>query len=352
MLSAVRQGPAALIDLLRIAVVLGVPPCEGNLSRLRAAALCQGHGGHGGLLGKIALPRPDVPGQLLRRRGRPHGLFDHVAAVVLVADGEAVAQRQVIFIVVGQRRDAVDGVPRDGFAGAVRHDDLRVGIGAFAHIGAGIQQDRVAALAAVEHLQIVVVLVLGVPPDAVHRKGGVGVAGHHAEQAAAAAHHAFTRNGTDERILGTQLRRRRAHPLLQGELQIVGAARRAADIRRCEEVGGQVHRLLTQLGKGGVIAVPRRGAIRIMVVFAAVVDADGPDAGDIYLAGCQRQHHRQRQQQTEDGIFFHRILLSPLSTYRLCWSLRRRSGHCCRHRCPGRSCGGSQWCGYSCRTAP
>ncbi len=311
-------------------------------------------------------------GQLLRRRGRPHAIVAHIAAIHAVVsgvNGKVVTQLTAVLRGVGQRHYTVIGIPLQRLLPAVGHDHLGVGIDRLPHVGAGKHQDRLAALAAVEHLDVVIAARLLVPLDAVHRHRRIGITGYHAEQAAAAAHHPFTGNIPDERILGTQLRRRFTHPLLYRKLKIVRTACRAADVGHREDIVRHLCHILPQQGKGVVIVVSRVDrmitarivariaacvAARIAACVAAVVDIHGSNAGNFYLAGCQRYHHRQSQQQTENGVLFHRFLLPPrsTSTYRWSRSRRRRSGCCCRCRCRWKFSGGSQWCGYSGHTAP
>ena len=92
------------------------------------------------------------------------------------------------------------------------------------------QQDRLAVLAAVKLLDGLVVALRLTPPDAVHHHGGIGITGHHAEQASAVAHHPLLRDIPDERILGAQHRRLIIHPIPQRNRQITQLAVDIADV--------------------------------------------------------------------------------------------------------------------------
>ena len=85
---------------------------------------------------------------------------------------------------------------------AVGQEQLRGFKGSLPQIAGDEQQDRLAALAAVEHLNGLVIDLLLAPPDAVHHHGSVGVTGHHAEQASSVAHHPLLRDIPNEGILG------------------------------------------------------------------------------------------------------------------------------------------------------
>ena len=170
------------------------------------------------------------------------------------------------------------------------------------------QQDRVAALAAVEHLKGLVAALRLVPPDAVHRHGGVGVTGHHAEQASAVAHHPLLRDIPNKGILGAQSRRLIVDPVPQRDRQITQAAVDIADIGHREALvllpfiqllPQQVQRVVV----GSRLAAVHTVTVRIASVRhipagrrIPVVDVDRPHAGYLHLTGSQGQRHGQGQQ--------------------------------------------------------
>ena len=140
------------------------------------------------------------------------------------------------------------------------------------------------------------------PPDAIHHHGGIGITGHHAEQASFVIHHPLLRDIPDERILGAQHRRLIIHPVPQRNRQITQLAVDIADVGHREAlVLVTLFQFLPQ--KIQRIVVGPRLAAYIAAVRAAcaaggrsVTNIDGSHAGYLHLTPCQRQRHHKSQQ--------------------------------------------------------
>ena len=148
------QPPFACIDLLRYDEVTLIPPCKGGRAPvvLLTAVGVQLQSGQSGLI-RMTIPRPYLLRQLGAGGTRPADVAAEAVVPLLRVKGEVVGQPPFVLGVVGQRHYSGDGIPAQGIGVTVGQEQLR-GIGGDSpQIVGDEQQDRVAALAAVEHLK-------------------------------------------------------------------------------------------------------------------------------------------------------------------------------------------------------
>ena len=191
---------------------------------------------------------------------------------------------------------------------AVGQEQLRGFKGSLPQIVGDEQQDRLAALAAVEHLNGLVIALLFAPPDAVHHHGSVGVTGHHAEQASPIAHHPLLRDIPDKCILRAQSRCLIVDPVPQRDRQITQISVNIADVGHREALVLLPFIQLLPQQVQGVIVGSRLAAVHTVTGRTTsvrhipagrripVVDVDRPHAGYLHLTGSQGQRHGQGQQ--------------------------------------------------------
>ena len=207
--------------------------------------------------------------------------------------GEVKSQVPIVLKVIGQRQRSGSGKPAQGIAIAVCQTQLRGFKGSLLQIVVDEQQDRLAALAAVKLLDGLVVALRLAPPDAVHHHGGVGITGHHAEQASFVVHHPLLWDIPDERILGAQHWCLIIHPIPQRNRQITQLAVDIADVGHREALvlvtlfqflPQQIQRIVVGTRLAAYIAAVRAAC---SVGGRSVTNIDGSHAGYLHLTPCQ-----------------------------------------------------------------